>query len=163
MAAGLMALVPLVAAVWYFSYNVGAVTVLVTEGGIEGFSSVEVTFSEVAVHSTGALTATAWVALDLDATAVELTALGNNLSLPVGSDNLPAGKYTQVRLRVTSAIGELIDGTAVSVLVPSGELRTTTPFDLDPRGSVTVLMSLHVVKAGQTYNLEPTFGQVMGG
>lgn len=156
-----MAIVPLVAGVWYFGYNVGAVTVLVTDDAIDEFSSLDVTFSEVALHASGALTATSWISLDLQETTVDLTMLTDNQSTIVGSNTVPAGRYTQARILVTSAVGELTTGESVSLTVPSGELRTTNPFDLAPQDAVTVLMRIHVVHAGSHYQLEPVLGSVV--
>ncbi len=159
-AALFMAAVPLVAAVWYFGYNVGGVSVLVTDDAIDEFESLDVTFSEVAVHSTGALTATSWVALDMEATTVDLTALHDNLSTRIGNGNVPAGRYTEARLLVSAAVGVLKTGETVSLTVPGGELKTTNPFDLGPQGSVTVLVRIHVVHAGPNWHLEPVLGSV---
>ena len=162
LAAVLMALVPLVAGVWYFAYNVGAVSLHITDDAIDEFESLNLTFSEAAVHSTGALTATSWVALDLEATTVDLTDLDNNITALIGFDKVPAGKYTQARILVTSAVGVLKTGEVVSVVVPGGELMTVNPFDLEPQGSVSITMRLHVVQTGQAYHLEPVLGSVLG-
>lgn len=159
----LMAMVPLVAGVWYFGYNVGAVTVLVTDDAIGDFSSLEVTFTDVAVHSTGALTSTSWVSLGLQETSIDLTKLTDNRTSLVGLDSVPAGKYTQARILVSSAVGQLENGGRVSVAVPSGELRTTNPFEIGPQGSITIIMRVHVVATGSYYQLEPVLGTVLEG
>jgi hypothetical protein len=156
-----MALIPVVAGVWYFGYNVGAVYLFVTDDAMDDFDRLDITFSEVAVHSTGALTASAWVGLDLEQTTVDLTKLRDDTTARVGFETLPAGTYTQVRLLVTSSTGVLKTGETVSVTVPGGELRANTPFDLEPQGTVSITLRIHVVKAGPVYQLAPVLGSVV--
>lgn len=162
LAAGMLIFVvfPAVAAGYYFGYNVGKVTVLITDDVIRDFEHLNITFSQIQVHSAGALTPSKWVSVDLATTTIDLTDLANNLTATLGLDSITAGKYSQLRILVESAQGVLTTGESVDVIVPSGELRTETPFELKPQGAVTLLVRLQVMQAAGTYSLRPAFGGV---
>lgn len=160
-AAVLLLLVPSAAGAYYFGYHVGTIRVSVTDDAILDFASLNITFSEVAVHTTTALTPSPWVVLALTNRTVDLTKLDHNLSATVGFDKIQAGKYTQLRIVVANVTGVLKSGERVTVEVPSGELKTETPFELKAQGSASIVVRLLVVETGTRYLLQPALGSVI--
>jgi len=78
------------------------------------YDSVNITFSEVSAHIDSS-----WIIIKGDPLTVDLLEWGNGRKLLVGSADVPAGKYTQVRLRIDDAlIG--VKGEVYPLSVPSG-------------------------------------------
>jgi hypothetical protein len=153
-------LIPAVAAGYYFGYNVGSLSITITDDAVHDFTSLNISFSAIQVHSDGALTPSGWVTVKLQARSIDLLRLADNVTLLLGLDKITAGKYSELRIVVDSAGGVLKDGSAVDVRVPSGELKTETPFDLKPQGSLSILVRLLVVQTAGSYSLRPAFGGV---
>ena len=153
-------LIPMVAGAYYYGYNTGTLTLLITDDAIAEFRSLNITFAEVAIHSTNALATTPWVTVKLDTTTVDLTTLSHNVTETLGLGKIPAAKYTQLRIIVESAVGTLVTGEQVAVTVPGGELRTETPFEMEPMGELTILVRLLVNHVGSTYQLQPALGSI---
>lgn len=153
-------LIPGAAGAYYFGYNVGTFSVGVTDDALNQFASLNISFNEIAVHTTSALTPDTWVKVSVTDTSVDLTKLTNNLSETIGASKIPAGRYTQLRIHVLSCEGVLHSGQRVIVRVPSGELNTETPFDMKAQGDVFVLVRLNVINTGGDYLLQPTLGRV---
>lgn len=156
-------LIPLVAGGYYYGFNTGTVSIEVTDDVIADFESLNITFDEISLHSRATLSTAEWTTVKLSTRTIDLTDLTNNITSQVGLGRVQAGAYTQVRLLVSSAEGVLKTGQHVTVRVPSGELKTETPFDLDPMGQVTLVVRLLVVQAGPTYSLQPAFGSIQQG
>jgi hypothetical protein len=157
-AALLMVILPSIAGAYYFGYHTGGLTLTVTDDALPQFSTLYITFSQVQVHSNGALTASDWVTIPLAATTIDLTRLADNVTQVVGAGKVQAGAYDQVRIVVDSAQGQLKNGQHVEVTVPSGELKASGEFSVRAQGAVNVLVRLLVVEAGGTYILRPVFG-----
>src|SRR5213080_4007030 len=87
-----------------------------------------------------------------------------NLTRLLALDRAPAGKYTQLRLVVNSVEGILSDGTPVTLIVPSGELKTTTPFDVPGSGAVRVTLDFDLASsihaAGGQWIFRPVLGSI---
>lgn len=158
-----MLFIPLVAGGYYFGYNTGSVSIQVTDDVVADFQSLNITFDEIALHSRATLSTAEWTTIRVSTRTIDLTTLTNNVTSEIGLGRVQAGTYTQLRLMVASADGVLKTGERVTVRVPSGELKTETPFDLDPRGDVTLVVRLHVVQAGQTYSLQTALGSIQQG
>lgn len=148
---------PGAAAGYYFGYNVGTVTLFVTDDEIAEFAHLNITFSEIQVKSAGALTMSPWVTMPVDLQTIDLVALRDNITAKIAGARLTAGTYSHLRIVVQTAIGELKTGSNVSVEVPSGELRTDASFQVRPQSSTDLLLRLHVVQTGVEYNLRPVF------
>jgi hypothetical protein len=145
------------AAAYYFLYNVGSVSLYITDDEIEQFDHLNITFTEVQVKSNGALTMSQWVTIPLERTTVDLVPLRDNITARLGLGKVTSGAYSQVRIAVESATGELKDGRTVDVVVPSGELKTDAAFSVRAQGEVSLVLRLHVVEAGGQYLLRPVF------
>ncbi len=94
-----------------------------------GWSHVNVTFSEVKIHAASAGNESGWHTLKLRNQTIDLASLVNVSGL-LASGNVSVGKYTQIRLVVMSVTGVMTNGTHVNFTVPSGELKTTHPFNV---------------------------------
>jgi len=102
-----------------------------------------------------------WVTRDVDSRTVDLTRLqGDNATL-VGTPEIPAGEYATVFVHVESVDATLQDGTAANVKLPSGRLKLTRGFTLEPNGTVAFVYDISVVKAGNSgkYILKPVISQ----
>lgn len=154
---------PAAAGGYYFGYNVGAVSVYVTDDVIGQFAHLNITFSKIQVRSAGALTLSPWVSIDLGTSTVDLVTLHDNITARLGVSHLTAGSYSQLAVVVQSAVGDLKAGGSTQVNVPSGELKTDAPFTVKAQGEISLVLRLHIVEAGGSYNLRPVFGGVSPG
>lgn len=100
------------------------------------YDAVNITFSEVSAHIDGE-----WIVVRDETTTVNLLEWNNGNSLVLGTADVPAGAYTQIRLKIAAA-EVVIDGQAVSMSVPSGAqtgLKLLSDFTV-PSGSTFELM-----------------------
>jgi hypothetical protein len=132
------------------------------------WSHVNVTFSEVQIHEANASNSTSgWHNLTLAGTStIDLAALVNVSDL-LAQGSVSAGKYTQIRIAVTNVTGIMTDGTHVNFTVPSGELKTTHPFNVSA-GSTTKLtleidLSRSITQAGDKWLFAPVLGAIVQG
>jgi hypothetical protein len=132
----------------------------------EGTVNVWITFEEVLAHASGA----GWISLPLAQTpyTIELTQFysGNTTEL-VPPVSLESGKYTQMRIVVSSAMITIDDGVNVNdytVTIPSESLKTDKnfPFEVVGGGAVHLTvdfdLSQSIVVTGQqppSYELKP--------
>lgn len=159
LAAALLILVIFPAAVagYYFGYNVGVVSLYVTDDAIDDFSHLYITFSQVQVRSAGALTGAAWNTIAITTATIDLVELRDNVTALVAQAKLHAGGYSQIRLVVDNATGDLVGGGTAVVDVPSGELKTDSPFTVTAQGETDLALRLLIVAAGPRYELRPVF------
>jgi len=115
-----------------------------TGGGSSGFGTLEVsvqdapasvnwthlwvTFARIQAHEANATNETGWFNVTQTGT-VDLAAL-KTVSQLLGTANLAAGMYTQLRIDVSSATGVMENGTTVRFIVPSDVLKTDDPFNV---------------------------------
>lgn len=158
-AVGLTA-VALAAGFIYLRDQTGSVAVLVTDDVIDQFDSLNITFNQVALHRAGDGNDSGWTTLKLDNRTIDLTNLTDNITSQVGFDRVPAGTYTQLRIIVLTAVGTMKTGENVTVTVPSGELKTNTPFELKGGGTATIVLRLNVHLASGDYKLQPSLGSI---
>jgi len=76
----------------------------------------------------------------------------------LGETVLPEGKYTQIRLSVSSAIAT-IDGVTQDVKVPSKSIKFIHPFEIQNNATTSLIIDFNadtsVKKAGNKYILQP--------
>src|SRR5438093_988878 len=106
------------------SVTSGTLYVYVRDAPAE-WRQLNVVFSDIQVHRASTGNDSGWIHLPLSSPSIDFVALAN-LTRLLALDRAPAGKYTQLRLVVTSVEGILSDGTPVTLIVPSGEIKTTT-------------------------------------
>jgi hypothetical protein len=127
---------------------------------------VNVTFSEVKVHQASGDNESGWQTISVGNGSVDLAALTNTSQL-LGTSSVPAGKYTQIRIVVITATGVMTNGTNVTFNVPSGELKTTHPFDLTEggKGSFTIEIDLgqSIDQNANGWTFKPVLGAVIDG
>lgn len=125
------------------------------------WSHVNVTFSEVQVHS--AQENASWTALGIRNGTIDLAVLTNASEL-LASAELPTGKYTQIRLVVTSATGVMANGTEVTFDIPSGELKTTHPFEIVAGGKQAFTLEIDldqsITNDGSGWKFRPVLGSI---
>jgi hypothetical protein len=128
-----------------------------------GWKQLNVVFSDIQVHRADAGNDSGWIHLPLSSTTIDFVALAN-LTRLLALDRAPAGKYTQLRLVVNSVDGVLSDGTPVTFVVPSGELKTTTPFAVPAGGAVHITLDFDLASsihsAGGMWIFRPVLGSI---
>ena len=102
---------------------------------------VNITFSEVRVHQASAANDSGWQTVSIKNGLIDLASL-TNVSELLASSAIPAGKYTQIRIVVSTATGMMLNGTHVTFTVPFGELKTTHPFELTAGGTKRLTLEI---------------------
>lgn len=128
------------------------------------FKAVNVTFAELSAHLDGS-----WVTVRGDqSTTVNLLEWNNGKAILIGAADVPAGRYTQVRLKVQSAEVVTMDGQVHQVTIPSGDqtgLKLVSEFDVSEGSTYEVVLDFDVQKSivttgppgsPKTYRLRPT-------
>ena len=144
------------------SITSGTLYVYVRDAPVD-WKHLNVVFSDIQVHRANAGNDSGWIHLPLSSPNIDFVALAN-LTRLLALDRAPAGKYTQLRLVVNSVEGVLDNGSSVNFDVPSGELRTTTPFEVPGSGSVTITLDFDLASsihaAGGTWIFRPVLGSI---
>jgi hypothetical protein len=147
------------------SSKMGTVSIYVKDLPDE-WSHVNVTFSEVKIHEASAGNESGWHTLELQNQTIDLASLVN-VSKLLASGNVSVGKYTQIRLVVVSVTGVMTNGTHVNFTVPSGELKTTHPFNVtEDQTQALVLdidLSQSIVHNSSGWIFTPVVGSITEG
>ncbi len=102
------------------------------------FERVDVTFSEIQAHVDGE-----WVTVrDDEPVTVNLLEWNNGNAFLLGDAELPAGHYTQIRLKILNA-SVTMDGMTYPVPVPSGAqsgLKILVNFDIEPGSTYELVL-----------------------
>ncbi len=140
----------------------GTVSVYVKDLPVD-WSHVNVTFSEVSIHKANATNNSGWVTIKIKAQTIDFADL-TNVSQLLASSNVSEGKYTQLRITVSSATGTMTNGTVVNFTVPSGELKTTHPFTVTSGHTETLTLDFDldhsIVQAGSNWIFTPVLGSI---
>ncbi|MFA9517380.1 DUF4382 domain-containing protein [Halopenitus sp. H-Gu1] len=98
--------------------------------------------------------------LDLDGATVDLTQVVDGDAMPVFEGELSEGTYQKVELHVSEIEG-IVDGEQVEVMVPSGKLQITKPFEIRAEEATSFVFDINVVKRGNqaSYNLNPVISK----
>jgi len=127
------------------------------------WSHVNVTFSEVKIHAASAGNQSGWHILKLQKQTIDLASLVNVSEL-LASGNVSLGKYTQIRLVVISVTGVMTNGTHVNFTVPSGELKTTHPFNVTADQTqffvLDIDLSHSIVHNSSGWTFKPVLGSI---
>jgi len=141
----------------------GRVTIFV-KNAPDDWSHINVTFSEVRIHQANASNGTGWRSLKIMNGTVDLTDLVN-VSALLAAGNVSAGKYTQIRIVVINVTGEMTDGTKVNFTVPSGELKTTHPFNVVAGHTVSLTLDIDlsrsIVHNANGWKFTPVLGPIV--
>lgn len=117
----------------------GTLTIYLTDAPTALFDSVNIIFSQVSAHIDSQ-----WITVRGDTVKVNLLDLSNGNTIMFGSADVPAGKYTQIRIRIDDAY-VVIDGQRHPLDVPSG---AKTGLKLGPQFTVA---------SGSTYEMVVDF------
>lgn len=146
-----LALVPLLSALALSGCSAdegtGRVSFAVTDAPTDDYTSVNVTFSRVAIHrSSGAdeNATTGWITIVNTTRTVDLLALHrNNTAETLGFADVDAGHYQQVRFHVDRVVAiQKSDGAEVVMTVPSGVIRTSGSFEVTEGGNTTLTVEI---------------------
>lgn len=149
------------------------------------YEEVYITFTQVSVHKADAFSTDnetgdnpdqdnreGWIVISTEEQGFDLMALRDGAFDLLAEAELEAGKYTQIRLKITNALDEeglpktyvMIDGEMIPLKVPSGEqsgLKLVNPFTITPDTETVLYIDFDAERsvvetgAGQ-YLLKPT-------
>ena len=157
-----------------------SVSLRLTDSPFSDAQSVLVTFSSVSVHRTGSAFSTIPFAGGATSRICDLKKLENGANDMLGTEGVPAGDYTQIRLIVASAVLYFDNpstgpacapaitapaGASAAVTIPSGDVRLNRPFTLAANTATTVLLdfdgdqSIRETSAG-VYSMTPVINVV---
>ena len=94
--------------------NPAHLRIYLTDAPASVYDSVKITFSEVSAHLDSS-----WIVLSDSLMTVDLLELTNGNTVVIGSSDVPAGLYTQIRLKIVDAY-VVVEGQKHSMDVPSG-------------------------------------------
>ncbi len=142
----------------------GTVSIYVKDDEI-AWKHVNVTFSEVQIHRASDNNS-GWQTLSIKEGAIDLVAL-TNVSKLLASSSVPPGEYTQIRFVVDTVTGVMLDGSNVTFTVPSGELKTTHPFNLTAGSTEKLTLEIDlqrsIVHNATGWIFKPVLGAVIRG
>ncbi len=142
----------------------GTLVIQITDAPPEmNIEKAEVTISNVEVHTAAAggdnTTGAGWFTVVEEAQIFDLIAI-KDVKEVLGSAELTAGKYTQIRLSVDNAIAT-IDGSAYELEVPSEKIKLVKQFDIIAGQTTTITLDFDaeasIRSAGKdSYSMTPT-------
>jgi hypothetical protein len=125
--------------------------------------AVTLVVNEVAIHRAD-VDSSAWEVLDHDSTTVDLLTLRNGVFQTLGLATVPAGHYTQVRLKLSPGSSVMVGGVTYPLTVPSGlqsGYKLVGEFDVPAGGLIDLALDFDAARsvfetgAGQ-WMLKPT-------
>jgi len=129
---------------------------------IEKFTSVNITISEIGVHSGGG--SGNWTTIIPDIKVVDLKPLIGEYALEVYSGNITAGSYNKVFIYVTDVTGTLKEeygGGKADIKLPGDKLHISKPFTISENATTSFVYDITVIEAGKSgkYILQPQIAQ----
>lgn len=150
--------------------SVGMLEFWVTDAPAYDISEVWVTISNIEVHrgenggeGTGGMKGTDdanWETIIGDSRTFELLEL-RDVSAFLGSAELEAGHYTQIRMDVEEVIVITTDGKSHDANIPSGKLKLVSSFDIEAEKTTVLTMDIDAYESVKAtgkgdYNFKPT-------
>ncbi len=129
------------------------------------YSSVRVVVEEVSVHRADAADSlSGWVVINSQPATYDLLTLQNGIFAEIGQTTLPAGHYTQLRLKIGTGSTVTVGGLTYPLTIPSGEqtgIKITGSFDVPANGLLDLALDFDaarsVIQTGNAqYKLKPT-------
>lgn len=127
------------------------------------FEQVNIVVREVSAHIDGPDSTSGWEVLASDSASYDLLTLRNGVFTLIGRSVLPAGHYSQIRLKLGPGSNVVVGGVTYPLTVPSGlqsGLKINGDFDVPAGGLMDVALefdaarSIHRTGSG-TYMLRP--------
>ncbi|MEO7867441.1 MAG: DUF4382 domain-containing protein, partial [Candidatus Eisenbacteria bacterium] len=84
------------------------------------YQAVNLVIREVAVLREGSDSTSGWQVIQPDSSSYDLLVLRNGVFTTIGSSLVPAGHYTQIRLKLSPGSTIVVDGVTYPLTVPSG-------------------------------------------
>ncbi len=127
------------------------------------WSHVYVTFNVIQAEQANDSNNSGWHSMNVSST-IDLMSVKTASAL-LGSTQLPAGQYNQLRIVVVKAWGVTSTGKTYAFRVPSGDLKTDDPFTVTTgqTASITLDVTTHIVWTETGYTLTPVIGSVAMG
>ena len=126
------------------------------------WSHVYVTFTQIQAHEANDSNDSGWHNISASNT-IDLMSV-NTVSALVGSAQLPAGQYTQLRFNVSKAWGVTSTGKTYNFTVPSGILKTDDPFTVASGQTASLTLDVNlshsIVWTATGYVFTPVIGSV---
>lgn len=116
--------------------NTGTLSINLTDAPA-AYEAVNITFSEIAAHIDSD-----WVVVRTDPVTVNLLDWNNGQSIEIGRTDVPAGHYTQIRIKIDDS-EVLVNGQNYSMTVPSGAqtgLKLGPEFDVNSGSTYTLMV-----------------------
>ncbi len=125
--------------------------------------NVYVTFTVIQAEQANDSNNSGWHSMNVSST-IDLMSVKTASAL-LGSTQLPAGQYNQLRIVVVKAWGVTSTGKTYAFRVPSGDLKTDDPFTVTTgqTASITLDVTTHIVWTETGYTLTPVIGSVAMG
>ncbi len=142
----------------------GGIEVYVADAPSKEVSAVIIKAKDIQVHKAGADNDT-WVTVLSDPPSFDLVKVSNNPAL-LGTSQLAAGNYTQVRLSITD-VTLTVNGKEVKATVPSDKLKLVGEFTIEAGKQTPITIDFDgeksVVLEGQDKaSLKPTVKLIIG-
>jgi hypothetical protein len=126
------------------SANTGTIEVRVTDAPPEyDIATIDVTFSEVAIHTAGDDGDGGWtyIPIDIEDGSLDLLLLQDGVDALLATGLVTPGNYTQLRVIIdTIAVTLEGGGDPPEVILPSGELKLVRPFTIEEGVTTTLLL-----------------------
>lgn len=127
------------------------------------WSHVYVTFTLLQAHEANATNESGWHNITVTQNTVDLMSVQTASAL-LGSAELPAGTYTQLRIVVEKAWGVASNGTSYNFTVPSGDLKTDDPFTVTSGQTASLTLDVDlshsIVWTATGYIFTPVIGSI---
>lgn len=127
------------------------------------YDAVNLIVREVSVRLEGSDSTSGWQVLSADSVSYDLLVLQNGVFATIGTSLLPAGHYSQIRLKLSPGSTVVVDGVTYPLTVPSGlqsGLKINGDFVVPAGGTTDIALdfdaarSIHQTGAG-VYMLKP--------
>lgn len=126
------------------------------------WSHVYVTFTVIQAHEANDSNNSGWHNVSVSST-IDLMSV-KTVSALLGSTQLPAGEYTQLRIVVEKAWGVTSSGKTYNFTVPSGDLRTDDPFTVNTGQTSSLMLDVNlshsIVWTDMGYLFTPVIGSI---
>ena len=126
------------------------------------WSHVYVTFAVLQAHEANDSNDSGWHNMTVSST-IDLMSV-KTVSALLGSAQLPAGNYTQLRIVVEKAWGVTSTGKSYNFTVPSGDLRTDDPFTVATGQTASLTLDVNlshsIVWTDMGYVFTPVIGSI---
>ncbi len=117
----------------------GTIEVRATDPPPADVEHVVVELSEVEVHYVSG-NATEWVTIVGAPPSFDLMEVLDGVEVVLGSANVTAGKYTQIRMEVDQVTVVTTAGDSITAEIPSGTLKIVRPFTVEPGGTTVLIL-----------------------